>query len=441
MNLKRHGWFRNYLQFRREHPLPAQLPTHGVKLLDDSSLHNEIDQEIYFFLQPTGLLYGAPVVLPFPEDTYPKSRFYDRSTRALMIQLDATMACAVADRHYLLEGREQEGDLMNAAAQAVREYYTHARQPNAWSDLLGAFWSRWKRWHDEYREFEQSVVQRTLVAGNAVKLRIPVANIFLFLDLYHCVLWQRKRLMEGEFRSETLEEQLALQMEQRETLILLILAALYTDQQIDRQEWRLIDRLLRASQLPEARQAELRDMAAGGVAIEQVPIAESPWLIRRYFLAQLVVTTFLDRVITAEEQVLLGKAVDMLGLWPEELEQSRAAFETFMLTHGPNIVFEQTPRLLTLADHLREQASLAIRRNLDRLVTEIKETKELYELLLKSAHAELSAEEKRKVRAQLIDILKTIPALAIFALPGGGIILPVVIKLLPFNLLPSAFED
>jgi ABC-type proline/glycine betaine transport system permease subunit len=53
----------------------------------------------------------------------------------------------------------------------------------------------------------------------------------------------------------------------------------------------------------------------------------------------------------------------------------------------------------------------------------------------------LTPEEKRKVRLQLLDILKTIPALAIFALPGGSLVLPVLIRLLPFNLLPSAFEE
>ena len=97
--------------------------------------------------------------------------------------------------------------------------------------------------------------------------------------------------------------------------------------------------------------------------------------------------------------------------------------------------------MLILAQHLREQASLAIRRNLDRLVREIQETQELYVLLLKSTRMPLTAEEKRRVRAQLLDILKTIPALAVFALPGGGIILPILIRLLPFNLLPSSFED
>ena len=53
----------------------------------------------------------------------------------------------------------------------------------------------------------------------------------------------------------------------------------------------------------------------------------------------------------------------------------------------------------------------------------------------------LTAGEKDKVREQLIDLAKTIPALAIFAAPGGMLLLPILIKLLPFNLLPSSFVD
>src|SRR5206468_1015598 len=58
-----------------------------------------------------------------------------------------------------------------------------------------------------------------------------------------------------------------------------------------------------------------------------------------------------------------------------------------------------------------------------------------------SVGTSLTAAEKAKVREQLIDLAKTIPALAIFAAPGGMLLLPILIKLLPFNLLPSSFID
>jgi hypothetical protein len=38
-------------------------------------------------------------------------------------------------------------------------------------------------------------------------------------------------------------------------------------------------------------------------------------------------------------------------------------------------------------------------------------------------------------------VAKAIPALAIFAAPGGLLLLVALAKVLPFNLLPSAFQD
>lgn len=55
-------------------------------------------------------------------------------------------------------------------------------------------------------------------------------------------------------------------------------------------------------------------------------------------------------------------------------------------------------------------------------MNEIEETKELSELLLKATTKQLTAEEKQKVQDQLIDVAKSIPALAIFVLPGGGLL-------------------
>jgi hypothetical protein len=80
--------------------------------------------------------------------------------------------------------------------------------------------------------------------------------------------------------------------------------------------------------------------------------------------------------------------------------------------------------------------------NLDRILSEIRKTGELAELLAHAAAGNsLSPVERKKVRDQLIDLAKTIPALAIFAAPGGMLLLPILIKVLPFNLLPSSFTD
>jgi hypothetical protein len=84
----------------------------------------------------------------------------------------------------------------------------------------------------------------------------------------------------------------------------------------------------------------------------------------------------------------------------------------------------------------------ALEKNFSRLMREVRETGELSVLLTRAARGQtLTREERRKVRAQLIDVAKAIPALAIFAAPGGILLLIALAKVLPFNILPSAFQE
>ena len=52
----------------------------------------------------------------------------------------------------------------------------------------------------------------------------------------------------------------------------------------------------------------------------------------------------------------------------------------------------------------------------------------------------MTKDEQKKVQDQLLDVFKSIPSLAIFILPGGALLLPLVVKFIP-KLLPSAFDD
>lgn len=83
----------------------------------------------------------------------------------------------------------------------------------------------------------------------------------------------------------------------------------------------------------------------------------------------------------------------------------------------------------------------AILDNRDRIRQEIYETRELYELLKKwGAGDRLTPAEKQAVRTQLLDICKAIPAIAIFAIPFGSLVLVVLFKMLPYRILPTAFH-
>ncbi|CAM1356857.1 MULTISPECIES: LETM1 domain-containing protein [Tenacibaculum] len=91
---------------------------------------------------------------------------------------------------------------------------------------------------------------------------------------------------------------------------------------------------------------------------------------------------------------------------------------------------------MNTVDEIKE----AIQKNKKRLAKELKESKELVSLIKKSITTSLTSEERNKVKEQMLDICKAVPAFTIFMLPGGALLLPLLIKLIP-DILPSAFRE
>ena len=94
-----------------------------------------------------------------------------------------------------------------------------------------------------------------------------------------------------------------------------------------------------------------------------------------------------------------------------------------------------------VADEMVDKVAAVLTDNLEAIVAEIRQTGELGQLVARAASGKaLSPDEKRKVKLGLIDLAKAVPALAIFAAPGGMLLLPLLAKLLPFSVLPSAWD-
>ena len=87
-----------------------------------------------------------------------------------------------------------------------------------------------------------------------------------------------------------------------------------------------------------------------------------------------------------------------------------------------------------------EEIKELLHKNKLKLYQELSQSKEAMYLIKKSTHTNLVEEEKLKIKVQLLDICKAIPAFTVFMLPGGALLLPLLIKLIP-DILPSAFQE
>jgi hypothetical protein len=148
-----------------------------------------------------------------------------------------------------------------------------------------------------------------------------------------------------------------------------------------------------------------------------------------------------DEKLEENEIQLLQQISHDLGLDSLLLEKSEDQINYFIQQYKAEIpFFNYSNPIKHFYDQANKNVTKLIIRNKDRLTKEIKESGELMQLLAKSTSKDLSKEEKKKVKKQLLDICKTIPSLTIFLLPGGGLLLPILIKFIP-QLLPSAFNE
>lgn len=148
-----------------------------------------------------------------------------------------------------------------------------------------------------------------------------------------------------------------------------------------------------------------------------------------------------DEKVENEERYFLFKLGEKLEISEEFIFKSITFINDFILKHKKQIpYFNNSNPVKNFYDHTTESVQILIHRNKNRLIKEVSQSKELMQLLAKSTHKELDKDEKKKIKKQLLDICKTVPSLTIFLLPGGSLLLPILIKFIP-QMLPSSFNE
>jgi hypothetical protein len=148
-----------------------------------------------------------------------------------------------------------------------------------------------------------------------------------------------------------------------------------------------------------------------------------------------------DGVVENEEAYFLHTLANILNVSDEFVSESIKSTDAFINEHKKEIpYFNYSNPVKHFYDQMTMGVITLIKRNKNRLIKEIIQSKELMLLLAYSTRRDLEPSEKKKIKKQLLDICKTIPSLTIFLLPGGSLLLPILIKFIP-TLLPSAFNE
>lgn len=227
------------------------------------------------------------------------------------------------------------------------------------------------------------------------------------------------------------------------TLVIQTLAlATYSDGAFTPQEKTLVDVFIASSDLPQSTTKEIIEAAKDGklnLTDLKLPVDVND-LFMYYLIDLAVLVVYTDLEAGDKELSFLHRLCTFLGIETEYLKQSLVLIEGFVLQNNHKILFLQEN---TSYDRLYRSFSRrwikVLGRNKDKLVHELRQNQELLALVNKSFTQDLTSEEKDKVKYQFREVVKSMPAVAIFMLPGGAILLPIIMRIIP-DLVPSAFK-
>jgi hypothetical protein len=143
--------------------------------------------------------------------------------------------------------------------------------------------------------------------------------------------------------------------------------------------------------------------------------------------------------VSDEEKSFLVSLCKSLNI-TTDLSEIALAYTTAFILENENLIPYLGSSTEILFSNLSKRWGKILLRNKDKLILEIQQSKELMFLLAKSTQKELTKEEKEVVKNQLMDIMRSMPSLAIFLIPGGSLLLPIFLKIIP-GLMPTAFRD
>ena len=185
-----------------------------------------------------------------------------------------------------------------------------------------------------------------------------------------------------------------------------------------------------------------RNLKQEAQTLQELPLEHFNTLFaKRYALDLAALAIWDDAKLDKTEFLFLNSFGTILELPKHIIDQSTTYVHDFIQDNRQRISYlNYSNPVKHFYNQTSQTVKVLILRNKKRLLQELAESKDLVVLLGQSTVRDLSKAEKKRVKTQLLDICKSVPSLAIFMLPGGGVLLPLLIKFIP-ELLPSAFND
>lgn len=371
-----------------------------------------------FIINKTGLLYGSCVQQLFAKNINSSSFTKDEQLKLLLLE---TLIFVYKKNNEKFD-KEQ-------FFRSLEKFYQGGEK------------SQFDQWiHFFADKSQESQIERILNDRVKVKTTIfgsnywlnHLSNSFVFLDV---VLFERFLNNQTYSFFESYESIAS-------TVINCLSFAAYYDDEVEEKEQRILWHFLASANLKKEDKIKCEKNILEGTDLVEIDLKTIDDQEIKYLIFELCLfVTKGTHYLSEKEEEKIIQFGNFLNLTENDIQISSILFNSFLLDNEDEISLlklESNTEFFYRAFTKRWFRILG--RNKDKLVEELKESKELISLIQKSTKDELTREEKDLVKRQFMDILKSMPSMAIFLLPGGGLLLPLILKIVP-DLLPSSFKE
>ncbi len=412
MNLNKKGWLKEYINIKEK-----ELSESGTLGFDHKGQHP--DQSLYAIIQPTGIMYGYPILTT---DLIPGD--IDQRSKVKLLLMNALLSSYVLIK-------ESKGDritifteVLDEGVHAIAAFYN-----SLYKELYTSPTSFFGKKKSDYDLLEKILDKRIESKhSNQNFWKNFFHNSLLFLDIYFFRQWVQTP--DDNMITEYLKDQ---KDNIRLDIVKVMAAAAHANSNIEPEERVLFEHFIESLEFQPEKKKEAVDYFESGVEIEEIPLpSEDTWILKKFLFELAILTTWADQKIEESEENFLRELNSRLGFGDPDYEKSIIAVEGFVLEYWNELdKLKDKNDFEIVSNQYLERLSAVTSKYKDRLYKEIMMRGNLIKMIQKAKTGDVKENEKEFIREQLIKCLEEIPVFDVIALPQHFLSLPVIMKILP----------
>ncbi len=419
MNPGQKGWLKEYLDSRREEFVSGTDKT-------DIKKGRHPDESLYSVVQPTGLMYGQPITIDSEQEG--DGQLWDDKDRLKVLLAESFINSALLFHTEEIKSAEDFSEMVLETTSGIGKFYNDIYPELA--TPTKTFFGKKKSPLDVAEKILEKRINQNISPEKDFWSNF-FHNSLLFLDIFFFGQWihTNSEQMVTEFFKKEKEDL-------RFCVVKVLAAAAHANGIVEKEERKLFEYFINSSGLDHEKKKQAYSFLENGVDLDDIvlPSANS-WILKKYFFELAILTVWSDKLVEDNEMEFLEKFRIKINLSEDDFDNSMVAIEGFVLQHWEELDALQTKKdYNTVSDQFIGRMSKIASKNHSRIARQIKNNKELSELLNKLNLEGLEDGDREQLKRRLINMLNSIPSFVIISLPSKFLTLPILLKILPEDL-------